>query len=332
LGSLAHRLRRGPGPAAVGGPRGLECEAASRALVLGLGRAPGLGATSEAGCCADREGIGCLAGAPAVVDDVDHDDRHVVASATVDRQMHELVGRLAGIVHPTQHRGDAGFRNLVEQPVGAQQEAVTGHRLDGEDVDRHPVVDPERAGDDVALGMDRRLFGRQRAFAHQVGHQAVVVGELFELADRIAIDPRVADVGHRQHLVAVLVNNGQRHHRGAHAGEVGIAGGGLVDRLVGLLDGFDQAVDRVIGEAAADRLTGDRGRHVAAPMSAHAVGDGPEADVVAGHVVVVVRGTHAPHVGRASPAQRRATGHGGHRRPLTSAPAPCCRSAGGRGA
>ena len=75
-------------------------------------------------------------------------------------------------------------------------------------VDRHPVVDAEDTGDDVALRVHRRFLGRQGALADEVGDQAVVVGELVEVADRIAVDPRVTHVGHGEQLVAVLVDHG----------------------------------------------------------------------------------------------------------------------------
>jgi hypothetical protein len=318
--------------AAVRRLRRVECDASSGAPVLALDHAGRFGAAGEPGCRSDREGAGRRPGAPPVVDDVDDDDRHVVATAPVDRPVHELLRGLGGILHLTEQRRDARLRDLVEQAVGAQQVAIAHHGVDGEGVDRHPVVDAERARDDVALRVDRGLLRRQGPLPHQVGHQAVVVGELLELPDRVAIDPRVAHVGDRQDLFAVFVDHGQRHHRGAHAGEFRVGGGGLVDGLVGPLDGVDQPVDGAVGEAASEGLAGDRRRHVTAAVAAHAVGDGPQADVVAGHVVVVVRGAHAPDVCGASPAQGRPACHRGHRWPLTSAPGPCCRSGGGRGA
>ncbi len=185
-------------------------------------------------------------------------------------------------------------------------------RLDAERVDRHVVVDAEDPGHDVALRVDGGLLGAEAALADEVGDQAVVDGELVELAAGVAVDPGVADVGDGQQLVAVVIDDGEGHDRGAHAGQLGVAGPGLVDGPVGLLDRVDEPVDGVLVEGPGDGVAGDLGGDLAAPVAAHAVGDGPQAHVVAGDELVLVAGADAPDVGGAAPAQPRAAGAGGH--------------------
>ena len=161
---------------------------------------------------------------------VHHDDGDVVAAAAVDGQVDELLGRLVGVVDRAQHAGDAALGHLVEQAVGAQHVAVAGVRIDREHVDRHLVVHAEDAGDDVALRVHRRLLGRQAALAHHLGDQAVVGRDLVELAVGVAVAARVADVGDGQHLGGLVVDDGERHHGGAHARELGVLDPRVVHR------------------------------------------------------------------------------------------------------
>ena len=250
--------------------------------------------------------------AAAVVDDVDHDDGDVVASAAFDGQPHQLGSRLARVAHPAQHGGDGRLGHLVEETVRAQQVPVAVVRVDHEHVDGDAVVHAQHAGDDVALRVDRRLLGREAALAHQVGDQAVVGGELVELALRPAVAARVAHVGDGQHLGALVVDDRERHDGGAHARQLGVVRPGAVHRRVGVLHGVDQAVDRPLDEAAPQRLAGDLRCDLTAAVAAHAVGDRPQAGLVAGQVVVLVVRADAPDVRRPAPPQRRPVCPRGH--------------------
>src|SRR5690606_10341734 len=201
------------------------------------GAGPGLGAALGGRAAFAGEGGGRLGGAAAVADDVDDDDGDVVAAPAVDGQPHQLVGGVLRVLGRGQHRGDGRLRDLVEQAVGAEHEAVAVVGVDREDVDGHLVVDAEDPGDDVALRVHGRLLGRQAALAHQVGHQAVVGGHLVELAGGVAVAAGVAHVGDRQDLVTLVLDDGEGDDRRAHAGELGVVGAGPVDGGVGRLDG-----------------------------------------------------------------------------------------------
>jgi hypothetical protein len=174
-------------------------------------------------------------------------------------------------------------------------------------------VHAEDAGDDVALRVHGRLFGRQAALAHHLGHQAVVGRDLVELAVGVAVAARVADVGDGQHLGRLVVDDRQRHDRRAHPGQLGILDPRVVDGGVGGLDRLDQAVDAAMDEGSAHGLAGDLAGDLAAVVTPHAVGDHPQVLVGPGDEVVLVQGPDPPDVGGAAPPERRAVGAGGHR-------------------
>ena len=106
-----------------------------------------------------------------------------------------------------------------------------------------------------------------------VAHQAVVVGELGELAVRVAVKARVANVGNVQRCLV------QRHYAGgghaAHAVQARVFLGSLHYLVVGEGHGLlEQAQDTalaVVGEKFDYRLAGYFGGHFAAFLAAHAV-------------------------------------------------------------
>ena len=168
------------------------------------------------------------------------------------------VGRVG---QAAQHRRRCRLGHLVEQAVGAQHVAVAVVRDDRQHVDRHVVVDAEHPGEDVALRVDRRLLGRQAALAHQVGDQAVVGGELLELAAARGGRP-----GSRRRWRWPGSARPARRRPAAMATIVvpmpARSGSPLpasVDGGVGGLDGVDQPVDRVAGRSdSVERLARDR--------------------------------------------------------------------------
>ena len=103
-------------------------------------------------------------------------------------QPHQLGGRLGRVVQAAQHAADLVGADLVEQAVGAEEEPVAGDRVDRPQVDVDRVVDAEHPRHDVALRVDLRLLGGDAPLAHEVGDDAVVLGELRErtVAEQVA--------------------------------------------------------------------------------------------------------------------------------------------------
>ena len=195
--------------------------------------------------------------------------------------------------------------DLVGQAVRAQEHAVAGAQLQlphvGLDLGGHA----EGAGEDVALGMDGRLLLGHLAVAHALLGQAVVVGDLGELAAGEDVGPGVTDVGQRQHVPALGPAH-QRHggERRPHAAEVGVGLALVPDRGVGLREGLAQPLDRRRPlEGLLERLDGDPRRHLAADVAAHAVGD--RVEVRALERQVLVDGADPPDVGGRSRPQHR---------------------------
>ena len=81
-----------------------------------------------------------------VVDDVDHDDGDVVAAAALVGQAHQLGGGLRRVVEAAQHAADLVGADLVEQAVGAQEEAVAGDGVDRPQVDVDACRRPRAPG------------------------------------------------------------------------------------------------------------------------------------------------------------------------------------------
>ena len=93
-------------------------------------------------------------------------------------------------------------RRVVDEPaepVRAEQDHVARARRRRPDVDVDLPVGAERARDDRALRVLRGLLGGERARAHPLGDQRMVVGEAREDAAAPEVGARVADVGERDH-------------------------------------------------------------------------------------------------------------------------------------
>ena len=225
---------------------------------------------------------------PAVVDHVDDDHGDVVATPALVGEAHELGGRLRRVVEAAQDAGDLVGADLVEQPVGAEEEPVARHRVDRPEVDVDALVDAQHPGDDVALRVDLGLFGGDAAVAHQVGDHAVVLGELHQLAVAVEVRPAVADVGDDEvlggGLVLLLVVTGRRpvgllgqerqgDDGGAHAAEVRVGVALVADAVVGDRDGLGERVGGGLLVRDLERLDGEARRHLAALVAAHPVGD-----------------------------------------------------------
>ena len=109
----------------------------------------------------DHPGSDCIRGVvPARLDalqDVDHDDRHVVAAAVAIRCGDEPLRGGLRIRVGDRNGGDLVVVDLVDQAVAAQDEAVAVDDRQEPRVDPHRRLDAEGAGDDVAARVRARL-------------------------------------------------------------------------------------------------------------------------------------------------------------------------------
>ena len=212
--------------------------------------------------------------------------------------------RLFGVVDVAEDLGHLVDAHLVGQPVGAEEDPVPGAQIELPHVGLHLGGHAEGAGEDVALRVDGRLRLGHLAVAHPLLGQAVVVGDLDQLALGEDVGPRVADVGQGQHVagrrrrptsaIAVSVVPMPRRsalawlscHTAALASEK--ASRSPSDRGCAL-------------EGLLERLDRDPRRHLAADVTAHAVGDRVEVRPLERHVLV--DGADPPDVGRRAGAQ-----------------------------
>ena len=93
-------------------------------------------------------------------------------------------------------------RHFAAEAVAAQQEHVARTQVGGELVDLDLRLGAERPAQDAALRVRRRLFPGERALAHHLADQRVVVAEQLEPAVAQAVGTAVADVGEAR-LLAV---------------------------------------------------------------------------------------------------------------------------------
>ena len=97
-------------------------------------------------------------------------------------------------------RSIVALAHHVGESVGAEQDAIAGHDFDGVHVDVDVRVDAERTRDDRPLRVRLGLFAREPALADELLDQAVVVGELAEVAVVHEVRTGVADVADEEAL------------------------------------------------------------------------------------------------------------------------------------
>ena len=237
--------------------------------------------------------------------DVDDDHRDVVGPAVMVGRLDQPLRRLAGVVELAQDRGHLVASHFVGQAIRAEHHPVAGAELELPHVGLHLGRYPEGPGEDVALGMDRRLLLRHLTVAHPLFGQAVVGGDLGHLALGEDVGPGVPDVGQREHVPALRAAH-QRHggQCGPHPPEVGVELALLPHGGVRLREGLAQPVHgRCPFEGAVQRLDGNARRHLAADVTAHAVGD--RVQVRALERQILVDGADPPHVGGGPRPQHR---------------------------
>ena len=112
------------------------------------------------------------------LDHVDDDHGDVVASAGLVRRVDEGLRRLVRIGVLEQEFGDVIVRDLVDEAVGAEQDAVALEDRHRPRVDADTRFDTERAGDDVAARVVSGLLAGDRPLGHQLLDEAVVDRQL----------------------------------------------------------------------------------------------------------------------------------------------------------
>ena len=213
-----------------------------------------------------------------VVGDLDrlHDDRgDVVLAAGCVRGVDEELRRRVRVVLPAEDAGDLVGAHHRREAVRAEEDAVAGPELDRVLVDLDLGVDAERTRDDRTSGVHLGLLACELAVADHLLDQAVIVGDLRELTVADEVCPRIADVPDDQVPVAPEHARGER---GAHAGELLVGHGLLEDGVVGALDRVAQGLTRRDG--GSQRFERRGARDLAGAVTAHAVGDGDQAEAV----------------------------------------------------
>ena len=200
--------------------------------------------------------------------------RDVVATPGLFGRLHQLHDRLV------EREGSAGEARqgvtveFVGKSVTAQQEPITGERVQRHHVDRDGLFDPDAASQLVTSGMDRGLFRRESTHAHPLFGDAVVIGQLSKRTITQLIGPRVADVTERRRRDTFVVDReSQGDDRRTHTEMFGIVTRVIQDGDVGRVDGVVEALHRlVLGKSRAEQLDRHLGGDFAGRVSPHAVG------------------------------------------------------------
>ena len=229
--------------------------------------------------------------------DVHEHDGDVVGGAAVEGLLEQVVCRAAGGEIETHRLEDVCVVDDAGESVGAEQPAVAGERRHHEEVELRVVVHvAEHAHEHRAAGVEARLFRGDAPGVDETLHEGVVGGDLRQLVVAVEVDARIADVTDD----GVVIDHDDRADGGAEPGELGailggadeVAGGGCRGGLEGrlrVIRGREGLVEPL------ELLDGDGGCHVAAGVTAHAVGDGEQ--VRAGVAGVLVVGPDLPGVG-----------------------------------
>ena len=259
-----------------------------------LGQALGGGAAHHL-----RDGLGL----GVVLDDVEDDGGDVVRSAGAQRQVHELVGGLAGVGDAGQDLPDGLGGHRAAQAVGAQQPAVAGNRLANRLVELDLSLGiAQDAQEYRALGVLAGLVAGETPGLDEVLHEGVVGGDLGEGAVAKHVGARVAHVDHGELVAAAHDADAS----GAQTGEVGILGGQGDELGVGGLDCFAHETQQLtglmgVGVQRHEVLDGDRRSDVSTGGSAHPVAQ--QAQVGAGVARVLVGLADQADVGARGEAQ-----------------------------
>ena len=136
-------------------------------------------------------------------------------------------------------------------------------------------------------GWTGRLGRGQLAGTDHLLGQAVVGGDLGELAVVEPVGAGVTHVDQGEDVLTVLVDQGHRGEGRAHAPELGVVLAVLPDHSVGLGDRLGQARPGGLApEGHGEGVDGQAGRHLAAGVATHAVGHGEQGGRLDGQVLV----------------------------------------------
>src|SRR5690606_26040589 len=226
-------------------------------------------------------------------------------------------------------RRDCAVVHHAGQAVAAQKKQVVRLQAAVDHVEMQLAIGADRPRDPVGEGMAAGLLGRQLAALDQLLDIGVIAGQLFETPGAPPVQPAVAGPDHGE----ILLERQERDDRAAV--QIAVfsafdqrpiaAGQGLVDRLEQLARAARPAYP---AKLAYDQVAGI----VAAVVSAHAVGDGPDAQVGTGEAGVLVQGPDEPDMGAYGRLQARLEpGHGAASRQPCSTQAPSSSAANCRG-
>jgi hypothetical protein len=153
------------------------------------------------------------------------------------------------------------------QPVAAQQQDVAGQEVDGELIDLRVRLRAERAAEDAAVRVHRRLLHGEAAVADHLTDEGVVVAHLLERSVAQQIGAAVADVDEARRPVVQQ----ERRQRRAHARLLGVLRSALEHGRIGGLRRLEQRPAG--GDLGGERLCGKAARHLPCVGAAHAVAD-----------------------------------------------------------
>ena len=162
---------------------------------------------------------------------------------------------------------DLGVGDHPRQPVATQQDQVVGLNRNPQHVDIDAGLGPQGAGNHRALRVPLGLGWCQRATAHELAHERMVVGQLLEAPGPKQIRARVADVPEHQ---GITIEHGCGD-RGPHAEQRGVILGGGVNPQVDVLNGMGQRLFSAL--KSMESGDGHCASDLARARTAHPVGD-----------------------------------------------------------
>ena len=206
-----------------------------------------------------------------VVQDVHHDDGHVVGATSGKRGRDQIVcGLLRGCARDRQ-RLYLAVGNHAGETVRTDDDAVAVGDLDREVIGVHVWVGAQSARDDRARGVHARLVGGYLPGIDKLLDVGVVARHAHQRPGVEEVDARIANVGYG-HAAAL---DECRRCRATHAGLAAAFLGTLNDGQVGGLDcGAQEGVVRRSGGLLANGLDCDGACHFAGSVAAHAITHG----------------------------------------------------------
>ena len=148
----------------------------------------------------EHRGRRCVAANRIFVGDAHDDDGDVVDTAGAVRGVDQTCRRARRIVLAPQLGAEEVVVQHVGEAVGAEEDAIAGRELYRVHVDVDAGLRAERAGDDVAHRVHRRVFGGEPPVVDELLHATVIDGDLAELAVVQQVRARVAHMADEERV------------------------------------------------------------------------------------------------------------------------------------